>query len=567
MKGRLDPKMLARPVSRSAPVSVREALRSPYQPLGAGTRAVMQPRFGHDFGKVRVHADQQAGESAQALDARAYTVGPDVVFAPGQYAPGSPSTNALLMHELAHVVQQSAAPADDRSLAIGSPADAEEREAHAVQNAYLAGGPVPRLSPARPAIHRQPAPPSGKAPSTITDPAAFIRTPDFKLTRDRVPVGTRVDVLETKITAQGTFVNVVEHGTGKVFGWTARSNLGEAAYAKAGANFVYEARVAPATGHPDMLPVMVYLSPTFDGTTADIVVYFHGDAADYAADIANNYTRENPAIGMDLKAVMKGSNQIIIAPQVNVLGGDMKSPWNTLGAGDYESIVQTVLTNLKIDLGLKAPIPRGAFSIAGHSGGGKALGQATKDLDPTGRGVADVTLVEAGYGGGEGDRGVFSKSFVLARDWLLEGRPGKVIRVITKATSVGTDTRHAIENNPRPDPKDPTKTEAGRIPVLGLAGVKTAIKAKKLDADLQADQTDIASDPKTRTGGMQLIRTIVVSRKKDPDKGKVQGTIFVFLMKNPPRAEGVDTHFGVRDATIRDIVSGRGKGDTFGVAP
>ena len=156
---------------------------------------------------------------------------------------------------------------------------------------------------------------------------------------------------------------------------------------------------------------------------------------------------------------------------------------------------------------------------------------------------------------------------MLARDWLLEGRPGKVMRVITKATSVGTDTRHAIENNPHPDPKDPTKTEAGRIPVLGLAGVKTAIKAKKLDADLQADQTDIASDPKTRTGGMQLIRTIVVSRKKDPDKGKVQGTIFVFLMKNPPRAEGVDTHFGVRDATIRDIVSGRGKGDTFGVAP
>ena len=245
----------------------------------------------------------------------------------------------------------------------------------------------------------------------------------------------------------------------------------------------------------------------------------------------------------------------------------MKSPWNTLGAGDYESIVQTVLTNLKSDLGLKAAIPRGTFSIAGHSGGGKALGQATKDLDPTGSGVADVTLVEAGYGGGEGDGGVFSKSFVLARDWLLEGRPGKVMRVITKATSAGTDTRHAIENNPHPDPDDPTKTEAGRIPVLGLAGIKKAIKDKKLDSDLQADQTDIASDPKTRTGGMQLIRTIVVSRKKDPDKGKVQGTLFVFLMKNPPRGTGVDTHFGVRNATIRDIVSGRGKGDTFGVAP
>ena len=103
--------------------------------------------------------------------------------------------------------------------------------------------------------------------------------------------------------------------------------------------------------------------------------------------------------------------------------------------------------------------------------------------------------------------------------------------------------------------------------MLGLAGIKKAIKDKRLDSDLEADQTDIASDPKTRTGGMQLIRTIVVTRKKDPDKGKVQGTLYVFLMKNPPRGTGVDTHFGVRNATIRDIVSGRGKGDTFAVAP
>ncbi len=561
MRIRPERKVLAGPVSTPSPPGVREALRSPSQPLEAATRAAMEPRFGHDFGKVRVHADRQAGESAQALDARAYTVGTNVVFAPGQYAPGSPSTNALLAHELAHVVQQSAAPTDDRSLALSSPGDAEEREAHAAQDAYLAGGPMPKLSATRPAIHRQPAPPSGKHPSTVTDTEALIRTdpPALKPTRDKIPVGTRVDVGDTRVTAKGTFVNVVEHGTGKVLGWTAQSNLG--------ANFVYQAKVKPGWGHPDKLPVMVYLSPTFTGATADIVVYFHGDAADYSASTANNYDRENPAIGMDLMRVMKGSNQIIIAPQVNVLGGDMKSPWNTLGAGDYESIVQTVLTNLKSDLGLKAAIPRGALSIAGHSGGGKALGQATKDLDPTGSGVADVTLVEAGYGGGEGDGGVFSKSFVLARDWLLEGRPGKVMRVLTKATSAGTDTRHAIENNPRPVPGDPTKTEAGRIPVLGLAGIKKAIKDKRLDSDLQADQTDIASDPKTRAGGMQLIRTIVVTRKKDPDKGKVQGTLYVFLMKNPPRGTGVDTHFGVRNATIRDIVSGRGKGDTFGVAP
>ena len=561
MKIRPEGKVLARPASASASPGVREALRSPGQPLEAETRAAMEPRFGHDFGKVRVHANPQAGESAQALDARAYTAGTNVVFAPGQYVPGSPSTNALLAHELAHVVQQSAASTDDRSLALSEPGDVEEREAHAAQDAYVAGTPMTKLSATRPAIHRQPAPPSGKHPSTVTDADALIRTdpPALKSTGEKIQAGTRVDVVDTQVTSKGTFVNVVEHGTGKALGWTAQSNLG--------ANFVYQAKVTPRAGQPDTLPVMVYLSPTFTGATADIVVYFHGDAADFSASTANNYDRESPAIGMDLMTVMKGSDQIIIAPQVNVRGGAMKSPWNTLSAGDYESIVQTVLTNLKSDLGLKAAIPRGAFSIAGHSGGGKALGQAAKDLDPTGSGVADITLVEAGYGGGEGDGGAFSKSFVLARDWLLEGRPGKVMRVITKATSAGTDTRHAIENNPHPDPDDSTKTEAGRIPVLGLAGIKKAIKDKKLDSDLQADQTDIASDPKTRTGGMQMIRTIVVSRTRDPDKGKVQGTVFVFLMKNPPRGAGVDTHFGVRNATIRDIVSGRGKGETFGVAP
>lgn len=80
--------------------------------LDRDTRRFMEARFGHDFGAVRVHADAHAGASAQAVAARAYTVGPHVVFGPGQYAPGSSAGRALLAHELAHVVQQQgAAPA------------------------------------------------------------------------------------------------------------------------------------------------------------------------------------------------------------------------------------------------------------------------------------------------------------------------------------------------------------------------------------------------------------------------------------------------------------------------
>ena len=64
-------------------------------------------RFGHDFAHVRVHADAGAAESARSVHALAYTVGSDVVFGAGQYAPGTRAGKQLLAHELAHVVQQS----------------------------------------------------------------------------------------------------------------------------------------------------------------------------------------------------------------------------------------------------------------------------------------------------------------------------------------------------------------------------------------------------------------------------------------------------------------------------
>jgi hypothetical protein len=90
-----------------APPIVHDALRSSGQPLAADARGVMEPRFGHDFSHVRVHADDHAAESARAVNARAYTVGSDIVFGAGQYAPSTPSGQRLLAHELTHVLQQS----------------------------------------------------------------------------------------------------------------------------------------------------------------------------------------------------------------------------------------------------------------------------------------------------------------------------------------------------------------------------------------------------------------------------------------------------------------------------
>jgi hypothetical protein len=88
--------------------AVAPALRSPGEPLAHDTRAEMEARFGHSFAHIRVHADAEAGASARAVGALAYTVGRDVVFAPGRYSPRSGEGRRLLAHELTHVLQQSA---------------------------------------------------------------------------------------------------------------------------------------------------------------------------------------------------------------------------------------------------------------------------------------------------------------------------------------------------------------------------------------------------------------------------------------------------------------------------
>jgi hypothetical protein len=76
------------------------------RPLDAPTRSFFEPRFGRDFSFVRVHVGAEAAESARSVNALAFTLGRDVVFADGAYAPHTQSGRRLLAHELTHVVQQ-----------------------------------------------------------------------------------------------------------------------------------------------------------------------------------------------------------------------------------------------------------------------------------------------------------------------------------------------------------------------------------------------------------------------------------------------------------------------------
>ena len=93
------------PALSAASPSMHRTLRGVGEPLDAATRAYFEPRFGRDFGDVRVHTGAQAAESAREISAHAYTVGRDIAFDLGRFAPGSHEGRRLLAHELTHVDQ------------------------------------------------------------------------------------------------------------------------------------------------------------------------------------------------------------------------------------------------------------------------------------------------------------------------------------------------------------------------------------------------------------------------------------------------------------------------------
>jgi len=71
----------------------------------------MSSAFGYDFSSVRVHKDNQAARLSSDLNARAFTIGSRVAFGANEYQPGTLVGDALIAHELAHVVQQGGASA------------------------------------------------------------------------------------------------------------------------------------------------------------------------------------------------------------------------------------------------------------------------------------------------------------------------------------------------------------------------------------------------------------------------------------------------------------------------
>jgi hypothetical protein len=154
---RADPPRISRlaqtaaPAADAAPPAVEAAIdrmsSSGGSPLDGNARARLEPGFGRDLGAVRVHSDAAAHQAAADLDARAFTVGRDIFFAPGEYRPDSVDGDRLLAHELTHVVQQRSGPVDGTptgdGIAVSHPSDRFEQEAEATASSLGPTGDSP----------------------------------------------------------------------------------------------------------------------------------------------------------------------------------------------------------------------------------------------------------------------------------------------------------------------------------------------------------------------------------------------------------------------------------------
>jgi hypothetical protein len=122
------------------PPIVRDVLRGSGRSLEPMMRSRMEGSFGRDFGSVRVHTDISAGLAAQAVTAKAFTVGNHIVFGKSRYSSGTREGQALVAHELVHVSQQpSGGVTSTDSLRLGEADGAHERQAARVEAAFAKG--------------------------------------------------------------------------------------------------------------------------------------------------------------------------------------------------------------------------------------------------------------------------------------------------------------------------------------------------------------------------------------------------------------------------------------------
>jgi hypothetical protein len=130
-------------VAAHADAALARTAPSSGAPLPDDVRARFETSTGADLSAVRVHTGEASASAAQAVGARAYTVGQDIHFGAGEYAPSDPFGLHLLAHEVAHTVQQQGgSPSMQCKLDVSTPGDDAEAEADRAADAMVAGSPV-----------------------------------------------------------------------------------------------------------------------------------------------------------------------------------------------------------------------------------------------------------------------------------------------------------------------------------------------------------------------------------------------------------------------------------------
>jgi len=119
------------------------AMRGQGTPLSSSERQFMEPRFGVDFGAIRLHTSHEADTHNRALQARAFTLGNDIFFRAGEYTSGEAESNRLLAHELTHTIQQAASSSLNNAHVRAQPA-----AARLIQRQPIAPAPAPAVAAA-----------------------------------------------------------------------------------------------------------------------------------------------------------------------------------------------------------------------------------------------------------------------------------------------------------------------------------------------------------------------------------------------------------------------------------
>ncbi len=342
------------------------------RPICPADRAFMEPRLGHDFSRVRVHADSSAA-AAQSVDARAYTLGQDIVFGAGQYAPGTAQGRRLLAHELTHVVQQGGgniAGPRPGPLAGNQPGDALERAADAAAGRVMGGmPPVQSLTPVGPLLQRQtPGGDAGKPPPEKKE-AGEVVTEGLKTVAEQAATNNPqvkkviIDPIKGHLKAQwerfstGEKVGVVGFGAGAL-GMAGGALLSDPSGRRQleGLNLA-----APFTLIPYMpLETFKYTLPTGEGPDQRLFKFDTGFNAD---DLINLRTESRGLPKMSLRVNMQWGYDPS-TDRLTVLGGDASLglvPGLSISGGAYKN----VLTPPQMFMGQEGQMVESRQSIPG----------------------------------------------------------------------------------------------------------------------------------------------------------------------------------------------------------